>query len=262
MMLITKILKFEFNNVLRSKWVIFFFLFFFITSYSLFSFENNTSKALLSLFNLTVYLVPLISLIFGTMYFYNSREYIEMILCQPIPRSALYIGLFLGTSLPLILSLLTGIMLPFLFFGNLKEGLKLILLLLLISSLLTFLSISISFLISAKINDKVKGLSISIFFWLITSIVFDGFMLLIVFLFQSYPVEKFLLAFTLLNPLDLSRTLFILNFDISALLGLTGALFKKFYGSNLGIIISFISLIFWIFIPFLIGLRNFNRKDF
>lgn len=262
MQLISKILKFEFNNVLRSKWVIFFFLFFFLTSYALFSFENNTMKALLSLFNLTVYLVPLISLIFGTMYFYNSREYIEMILCQPIPRNALFVGLFLGTSLPLIISLVIGILLPFLLFGNLSEGLNLTLLLILISSLLTLLSIAISFLISTKITDKVKGLSISIFFWLITAIVFDGLMLLIIYLFQDYPIEKFLLAFTLLNPLDLSRTLFILNFDISALLGLTGALFKKFYGSSLGIIISFTSLIIWIAIPFIIGLRSFNRKDF
>ncbi len=262
MQLILKILKFEFSNVLRSKWVIFFFLFFFLTSYTLFSFENNTPKALLSLFNVTVYLVPLICLIFGTMYFYNSREYIEMILCQPIPRNALFIGLFLGTSLPLILSLLTGILLPFLLFGNLAVGLNLTLLLILISSLLTLLSIAISFLISTKIADKVKGLSISIFFWLVTAIVFDGVLLLIAFLFQEYPVEKILLILTLLNPIDLSRTLFMLNFDISALLGLSGALFKKFYGGQSGLIISFLSLLVWVFIPFIIGLKSFKKKDF
>lgn len=262
MNLVSKILKFEFSNVLRSKWVIFFFLFFCLSSYALFSFENNTPKALLSLFNLSVYLVPLISLIFGTMYFYNSREYIEMILCQPIPRSALFIGLFFGTSLPLVLSLVTGILIPFSLFGNYTEGISLTLLLILISTLLTFLSIAISFLISTKITDKVKGLSFSIFFWLITAIAFDGFLLLFTYLFQSYPIEKFLLALTLLNPLDLSRTLFILNFDISALLGLTGALFKKFYGSEWGIIISSISLIIWIILPFLTGLKSFKKKDF
>jgi Cu-processing system permease protein len=201
-------------------------------------------------------------MIFGTMYFYNSREYIEMILCQPIPRSALFIGLFLGTSLPLVLSLMTGILIPFILFGNFAEGFNLTLLLILISSALTLLSIAISFLISTRITDKVKGLSISIFFWLVTAIVFDGLLLLIAYLFQDYPVEKFLLILTLLNPLDLSRTLFILNFDISALLGLTGALFKKFYGSQMGIVISTISLLLWIFIPFISGLNSFKKKDF
>lgn len=262
MKIILKILKFEFSNVLRSKWVIFFFTFFFLASYALFSFENNTQKALLSLFNLTIYLVPLISLIFGTMYFYNSREYIEMILCQPIPRKALYLGLFLGTTLPLIISLITGVLIPFVMFGNFNEGISLVLLLLLVSSLLTTISIAIAFLISTKITDKVKGLSLSIFFWLLSAIAFDGILLLIAFVFQDYPVEKFLLALSILNPVDLSRTIFILNFDISALMGITGALFKKFYGSQLGVIISFLSLFVWVLLPLLIGLKNFKRKDF
>lgn len=262
MKIILKILKFEFNNVLRSKWVIFFFTFFFLASYALFSFENNTQKALLSLFNLTIYLVPLISLIFGTMYFYNSREYIEMILCQPIPRKSLYLGLFLGTTLPLIISLVTGVLIPFIMFGNFNEGISLVLLLLLVSSLLTIISIAISFLISTKITDKVKGLSLSIFFWLLSAIAFDGMLLLIAFVFQDYPVEKFLLALSIINPVDLSRTIFILNFDISALMGITGALFKKFYGSQLGVIVSFLSLLVWVLLPLLIGLKSFKKKDF
>jgi Cu-processing system permease protein len=262
MKIILKILKFEFSNVLRSKWVIFFFTFFFLASYALFSFENNTQKALLSLFNLTIYLVPLISLIFGTMYFYNSREYIEMILCQPIPRKALYLGLFWGTTLPLIISLITGVLIPFIMFGNFNEGISLVLLLLLVSSLLTTISIAIAFLISTKITDKVKGLSLSIFFWLLSAIAFDGMLLLIAFVFQDYPVEKFLLALSILNPVDLSRTIFILNFDISALMGITGALFKKFYGSQLGVIVSFLSLLVWVLLPLLLGLKNFDKKDF
>jgi Cu-processing system permease protein len=185
-----------------------------------------------------------------------------MILCQPIPRKALYLGLFLGTTLPLIISLAAGVLIPFIMFGNFNEGISLVLLLLLVSSLLTIISIAISFLISTKITDKVKGLSLSIFFWLLSAIAFDGMLLLIAFVFQDYPVEKFLLALSILNPVDLSRTIFILNFDISALMGITGALFKKFYGSQLGVIVSFLSLLVWVLLPLLIGLKNFKKKDF
>lgn len=262
MELVFKILKFEFNNVLRSKWIIFFFLFFLSISYALFSFENNLQKSLLSLFNLSVYLVPLISLIFGTMYFYNSKDYIEMILCQPIKRSSLFIGLFLGTTLPLSLGFIAGIFIPFILFSSFSDGINLLLLLLLVGTLLTFNSIAIAFFISIKLTDKVKGLSLSIFFWLVTAIAFDGFLLLIAFLLQDYPIEKFLLILTLINPIDLSRTLVILNFDISALMGYTGAIFKNFFGSSLGTIVSFISLCLWIIAPTLLGLRSFNRKDF
>lgn len=262
MELVFKILKFEFNNVFRSKWIIFFFAFFFMTSYALFSFENNTQKALLSLFNLTAYLVPLISLIFGTMYFYNSKEYIEMILCQPIKRSSLFIGLFLGTTLPLSIGFISGVLIPFIMFSDFKSGIGLLSLLLLIGMLLTFNSIAVAFFISIKLTDKVKGLSLSIFFWLVTAILFDGFLLLIAYLLEDYPVEKFMLGLILINPIDLSRTLFILNFDISALMGYTGALFKSFFGSSLGTIVSAASLLLWIIIPTLLGLRSFNKKDF
>lgn len=259
---IKKILKFEFNNVIRSRWIIFVFSFFFIVSYSLFTFESNSQKSLISLFNLVIYLIPLLGLIFGTVYFYNSKEYIEMMLCQPIPRSALFIGLYLGTTLPLSLSLVAGILLPFILFNPSQNHFDLLLLLLLEGIVLIFISIPVSFLISTKITDKVKGLSLSIFFYLIMAIAFDGLMLLFIFLFSDYPVEKFLLFLSLFNPVSLSRTLFVLNFDISALMGLTGALFKKFYGSLLGIFVTAISLLFWTLIPFWLGLRNFNKKDF
>ncbi len=262
MQYIKKILKFEFNNVIRSRWIFFFFAFFFVVSYALFTFESNIQKSLISLFNLIIYLIPLISLIFGTMYFYNSKEYIEMMLCQPIPRKSLYIGIFLGTALPLIISLISGILVPFILFSNINEGFNFILLLVLISILLTLISIAIAFLISTMINDKVRGLSVAIFFWLVMAIAFDGILLLLMFLLSDYPVEKFLLFITLINPINLSRTLFVLHFDISALMGITGAIFKKFYGTTLGIIVSVTSLIFWIIIPFWIGLKNFMRKDF
>ncbi len=160
-------------------------------SYALFTFESNIQKSLLSLFNLIIYLVPLISLIFGTMYFYNSKEYIEMMLCQPIPRISLYSGLYFGTSLPMILSLIAGIIIPFILFSSMNEGFELIILLILVGVFLTFISIAVAFLISTIINDKVKGLSLAIFFWLIMAIAFDGVLLLIIFIFSDYPVENF-----------------------------------------------------------------------
>jgi hypothetical protein len=52
---------------------------------------------------------------------------------------------------------------------------------------------------------------------------------------------------TLCNPIDLSRILILLKLDISALFGYTGATFKMFLGSSLGMIIAFAML--WIIIP-------------
>jgi Cu-processing system permease protein len=64
------------------------------------------------------------------------------------------------------------------------------------------------------------------------------------------------------NPIDLARTLMLLKLDISALLGYTGAVFKKFFGTNLGVILSYLVLIFWMIIPILGIVWKSNKKDF
>ena len=53
-----------------------------------------------------------------------------------------------------------------------------------------------------------------------------------------------------------------LEFDISALMGYTGAVFNRFFGSGLGIITAGATLAVWLAVPTWIGLRIFDRKDF
>jgi Cu-processing system permease protein len=66
----------------------------------------------------------------------------------------------------------------------------------------------------------------------------------------------------MLNPIDLSRVLILLKLDISALLGYTGAVFQKFFGTSLGLIISSGMLLLWVLIPIGIIYRMVKRKDF
>jgi len=65
-----------------------------------------------------------------------------------------------------------------------------------------------------------------------------------------------------LNPIDLGRILFLMKFDIAALMGYTGAVFQRFFGSSLGVIISVICLLVWIIVPFYLSSRFFKKKDF
>ena len=81
-------------------------------------------------------------------------------------------------------------------------------------------------------------------------------------LFEDYPLDKLSLVGTMLNPIDLSRTLILLKLDISALLGYTGAVFKQFFGTNFGLIVSFITLTVWVILPVLRITFKAKRKDF
>jgi Cu-processing system permease protein len=262
MKLVKKILVYEFHNTIRSKWVILYTFFFFLVGYGLFSFSGDVDKAYISMMNIIIIVIPLVSIIFGSIYFYNSREFIEMMLSQPIDRKSLFLGIYLGTAIPLSAGFGIGFFVPFVLFGKVTEQIEGFILLLMIGVLLTFIFIALSFLISVKQDDKSKGLGFAILLWLILAVIYDGFVLLIIYYFQDYPLENALIILSAFNPIDLGRILFLMEFDISALMGYTGAVFNRFFGNSFGVIISFACLIFWVIIPFLFSQRFFKKKDF
>ncbi|QQS35035.1 MAG: ABC transporter permease subunit [Ignavibacteriales bacterium] len=261
MELVVKIFRYELNNSIRSKWTILYSVFFFLLNYILLSFDSGSGRSAISMMNIVLIVVPLVSLIFGAIYVYNSREYIEMILCQPIDRKSLFIGLYLGNTIPLSSGFMFGMMLPLLLTTTF-ENLFPFLILTFCGVALTFVFTSVAFGVSIKINDRVKGFGISILTWLLLAVIYDGILLFIIYYFSDYPIENVVLGVSMLNPIDLARIIFILNFDVSALMGYTGALFQKFLGEQTGFFISIISLLLWCFIPTYFAYRKFLKKDF
>ena len=83
----------------------------------------------------------------------------------------------------------------------------------------------------------------SIMLWLFFTMLFDGLVLFMLFQLADYPIEQAMVLITMLSPVDIARILMLLQLDISALLGYTGAIFKAFYGSGNGIIVSFLILL-------------------
>jgi len=185
-----------------------------------------------------------------------------MVLCQPIDRKSLFVGLFLGNSIPLALGFLSGTLLGVILNGISFVTVFPLLILIILGVILTFIFTSIAFLTALKFNDKARGLGASILIWLMLAVVYDGMVLFIIYIFREYPIENFVIVLSLLNPIDLGRIFFILDFNISALMGYTGAIFQKFFGSTFGSLISISVMLIWFIIPLLFGLKNFNKKDF
>ncbi|MDP9229537.1 MAG: ABC transporter permease, partial [Bacteroidota bacterium] len=67
-----KISKYVLYDILRNKVVLAYTAFLFIVSMSLFQMEENSSKAVLSLLNIVLIVVPLVSMVFSTIHWYNS----------------------------------------------------------------------------------------------------------------------------------------------------------------------------------------------
>ncbi len=260
---VAKVIKYEVSDVIRSRWVVAYTIFFLIVTEALFRFGGGSARALLSLTNVVLILIPLVSIVFGTMYLYNAREFTELLLTQPVQRKSLFGGLYAGLSLPLAAGFIMGISIPFLFHGVDEPGhYRTFAVLLLTGSVLTLVFVALAFVIAVKFEEKVKGLGMALLVWLLFSVMYDGFLLLVVNAFADYPLEKPIIGLTLLNPVDLGRVLLLLNFDIAALMGYTGAVFERFFGSSLGIVLSGSALLVWVAIPFQLGLRYFRHKDF
>ena len=87
-----KIVKYIMTDILRSKILIIYTLVLFVTSLSIFGLEDNINKGVLSLLNIILIIVPLFSLLFSTIYMYNSAEFIELLVCQPLHRKNIWIS--------------------------------------------------------------------------------------------------------------------------------------------------------------------------
>lgn len=258
-----KIFKYSFFDLIRSRWSLIYFLFFAVTATALLYLSSDISRAVVSLMNIIIILCPLIGTMFGVMYYYNSREFVELLLAQPIRRRSIFLGQYLGLTVSLLLSFMLGMGIPFLFYGILGSAeLVNFLVLLLAGGLLTFTFVALAFLIAVKNENKIKGFSLAIIVWLFLAVLYDGLFLLSLFIFEDYPLDKFSLAMTVLNPIDLSRILIMLQLDISALLGYTGAVFNKFFGTSLGFFASLICGLLWVVTPVFAMVRVASKKDF
>ncbi|MEQ8713807.1 MAG: ABC transporter permease subunit [Cyclobacteriaceae bacterium] len=258
-----KILKYSFSDLMRSRWSFIYLGFYLILGFVLLFLNHDLSKAVITLMNVIVVLTPMIGTIFGIMYFYNSREFTELLLAQPVKRSTIFMGQYLGISISLALSLVIGLGVPFLAYGLFRSGeIANFLLLLASGTFLTFIFVAISISIALFNSNKIKGFGYAILMWLFFAVIYDGIILMSMMMFADYPLDNFALAASFLNPIDLSRILILLKLDISALMGYTGALFQKFFGTNAGFISSGSVLILWVVIPLFVLIRKAQKKDF
>jgi len=260
---VRKVVGYQLRDVLRSRTLMAYGAFFLLATEALLRFTGDDARALLSLTSIVLWVVPLVTLVYGTVYLYSAREFTELLLAQPVGRGQLFAGLYLGLALPLALGVVGGVGLPFLVNGVDDPARRASLAaLLLVGTALTAIFTAIAFCIALRFEDRLKGLGAAIAVWLAASVLYDGLVLLIVSVFSDYPLERAVLALTLANPIDLARVALLLQFDISALMGYTGAVFQRFFGGALGTTVVTAALMLWIALPAAIGVRSFHRKDF
>ena len=156
-----KLSKYVLYDILRSKIILAYTLFLFVVSVTMFQMEENSSKAMLSLLNIVLIVLPLVSLVFTTIHYYNSYEFIELMSSQPMSRTRILLSEFTGVAVSLLSAFLIGVGVPVLLYAANDTGFAL----LFTGVSLTLIFASIAFLAAVVARDKARGIGFALLLW-------------------------------------------------------------------------------------------------
>ena len=257
------VLVHELRNLPRNRGLVVLACLTLLVTESVLRLTGSGSRALVTLLSLVLLIIPLVSVTIGVIAWHASREFTELLLSHPVRRSALYVALYLSHVTPLAATVMLAVALPFLWHHAIaSDDAGLLATMLGGIGALTAVFGGIALWIAVRVDDRLRAMSLSLAVWLLLTVVYDGLVLLVATTFSDYSLERPMLALMLGNPVDLTRTLIIMQSDQAALMGYTGAVMHRFLGTGLGISAALLGLTVWILIPAWAGRRVFERRDF
>lgn len=221
------------------------------------------ARVTLSLMNLVLLIVPLTGLMLGVASIAGSGETLALLLAQPVRRSEVLIGRFIGLGAALSAAQALG-------FGGggvviaLNAGFSQVpgfLALTALSILLGWLTIAAALLVAAVWPDRLQAMSAALLLWLGMVVAYDLGVLGVTTLIRGAPLQSVLFPALLLNPVDLARVLVTLAVGSGALFGPTSAVLAGMFGSTGGLALGLAVLVLETTVPLLVAGRVFSRRD-
>jgi Cu-processing system permease protein len=221
------------------------------------------ARVTLSLMNLVLLIVPLTGLMLGVASVANSTGALPLLLAQPVSRTEVFAGKFLGLSAALGVAQAVG-------FGaggvtvSLGAGSGQIAgfaVLAALSLLLGCITIAAALMLSALWPDRVRASSAALALWLLMVVAYDLVVLGLTASLRGLPLQSLLLPAMLLNPVDLCRVLTTFAAGSGALFGPTSAVLVRFFGTGGGVAIALGILATQLAIPLVLGAWIFRRRD-
>jgi Cu-processing system permease protein len=257
-----RLLGYVLHDVARSRWILATAAFFLLATDALLRFGTGGAASVLAIGSLVLLVVPLVSILFGTIYLHHAREFTALLLAHPVTRRQLFVAQITGMALPMTLAIMTGVALPFAVHGlpqgATAESLGTVLGL---AGALAFVFLALAAMVAVWFEDRVTGLATAVGLWLLFTVIHDGAVLLVILIFSDYPLEPTVLGLMVANPVDLARVLLLVQFDASALMGYTGAVLQRTLTGSSGTLLAIGALAAWVAVPSLWAWHLFRRKD-
>ncbi|MCO6481825.1 MAG: ABC transporter permease subunit [Flavobacteriales bacterium] len=253
-----KVYKYTLIDLARNKFVGGWLLLLLAISFGLFQLEDQPLKAMLSLTQVLLALVPLVASIFSIVYLYDAMEFTELLAVQPLHRSKILGGQMLALGTALVLGTWIGAGIPLMIFQAGSAAFTLVL----ACTMLTLVFTAMGALIAFKNREKARGVGLGLVVWFLFVLVYDAILLWIMYAFSDYPIEPWIVPLAALDPIDLGRIMVMLKVDLAAMMGYTGAVYEKFFGSMAGTFLALGALVAWVAVPSAWAFKAFQRKDF
>src|SRR5215813_8493908 len=93
MLKMDKLFKYIFLDILKSRIVLLYTGALLVIAISVFNISETPEKAVISLLNIEMIVLPLVCGVFSTIYFYNSSEFIELLVAQPLRRKTIFVSI-------------------------------------------------------------------------------------------------------------------------------------------------------------------------
>lgn len=216
-----------------------------------------------SLLNLTVYVVPLMALMVGTTEVAGRLHQLSVVLAQPVGRTAVLVGSYLGVASALAASLAIGLgaagLLVALQAGSSSFGGFAVLVSTALALLLAFLALA--YLLGVVFLDRLRAMGAAIVLWFLTVVGYDLGVIGLSSLLSGVALKSVLLPAILLNPVDLGRVVVTLAGGRGALFGPAGATLVDVFGRPAGAAVAVAAMTLHALVPLVAAVLVFKRRD-
>ena len=222
---------------------------------------ERTSASLLSL---VLYLVPIVALTMATLSFTGDRGAAELLFSQPVARSEILLGKFLG----LFGSVLTALLIGFGLAGTIialqvgTEGLLRFLSFTGIAVLLASAFLSLGSLLAVLGVTRARAFGLALFVWFFLVLFYDFLVIGAGFLVKERTANLLIFLSLFGNPVDAARISGLLSLGDATIFGAAGAALVKFLGGRvLSEAALVIILIAWTVGPISFANRVLRKRD-
>ena len=257
----------------RNRWVVSFAVLFALVTLAIAYFGMVTSgyagfqdftRTAASLLNVGGFLIPLFALVLGVFSFVTHPEYLELLVTQPVSRSRVLLGRYLGLSLTVLGAAALGFGLPGAMIA-MTAGTDGALRYLAVVGSLSLLALSftgIALLITLLARRRQIALGVALGVWIFYELIYGVIMLASTLYLPAKVLETTLLVGLLGNPVDLARVLSLLQVGGPHLFGPAGATLVKMTGSvAVASALGLAGLVLWVVVPLFAAVQVFKRQN-